>query len=303
MSTYSTSDKLAIALACLTGIMAIILFLVEKTPATVVSLLLLMLALSVYPILHFAKRIGVRMTVFSLFVVGTLLFGWYVWPHNHPISANNQETKQSPQEPQQPKSEEKKSTDEKKDTPPTKKKSGKKPKEESAQSPNGTAPKEPSTKPPQPNVTVNNAPNGIANSGTIQGNATVNNVTMSREITPKAADEIRVALSGFPKLPVLVSPVPGDGEEMNLVYGIEDALSQAGLDVGGGVAHYIGTTKVVGVMICPRLNPQDVKAAQILADILNRNGVDTSVNTGIAPPPAFPGYTNILVGSIPPKRQ
>ncbi|HYL62863.1 MAG TPA: hypothetical protein VE077_09595 [Candidatus Methylomirabilis sp.] len=88
--------------------MAIGLFLAEKTPLTVIFLLLLMLALSVYPILHFAKGIGARTGAFSLFAIGTLLFGWYAWPHNHSISANTQETRQSPQEPQQPKLEDKK---------------------------------------------------------------------------------------------------------------------------------------------------------------------------------------------------
>jgi hypothetical protein len=205
--------------------------------------------------------------------------------------------------PAETKPEDKKSTDEKKDIPPTKKKNGKKPKEESAQSPSATAPKEPSAKPPQPNVTVNNAPSGIANSGTIQGNATVNNIGTSREITSKAANEIRASLSGFPKLRVLVSPVPGDGEEMNLVVGIENALSEAGLDVSGGVARYVGASTVVGVLVCPVPSPQDVKAAQLLTDILNRNGVDASINVGNCPPPAFSGYTNILVGSIPPKQQ
>src|SRR5690242_15520326 len=106
---YNTSDKLAIALACLAGVMAIVLFLAEKTRLTVIFLLLFMLALAVYPILHFAKRIGVRMAAFGLFVTGTLLFGWYVWPRNHSISASIQQTGRPPQETQQPKPEEKES--------------------------------------------------------------------------------------------------------------------------------------------------------------------------------------------------
>jgi len=56
---YNTSDKLGIALACLRASWPIILFLVEKTPLTVILLLSLMVALAIYPILHFAKRIGV----------------------------------------------------------------------------------------------------------------------------------------------------------------------------------------------------------------------------------------------------
>lgn len=85
---YNTSDKLAIALACLAGVLAIILFLIEKTPATVLFLLLSMFALCVYPILHFAKRVVWRGLAFVGFGIGTLLFGWYVWPLNHPIASS-----------------------------------------------------------------------------------------------------------------------------------------------------------------------------------------------------------------------
>lgn len=98
---YNASDRLAIALACLAGVMAIILFLVEKTPLTAILLLSLMLVLAIHPILHFAKRIGVRIVSFSLFVMGTLLLGWYVMPRSHSISAHTQE-------PQQPTPEDKK---------------------------------------------------------------------------------------------------------------------------------------------------------------------------------------------------
>ena len=104
---YSTGDKLAIALACLAGVMAIILFLLEKTPVTMILLLSLMDALAVYPILHFVKGIGGRIAVFTLFIIGTLLFGWRAMPRSHSISVSNQETKQPQQEPQQLKSEEK----------------------------------------------------------------------------------------------------------------------------------------------------------------------------------------------------
>jgi hypothetical protein len=109
-------------------------------------------------------------------------------------------------------------------------------------------------------------------------------------------------LVSFPKLPVLVSPVPGDGEEMNLLSGIEKALSEAGLDVGGGVPHSPTAPSLIGVLICPT-NLQDWKAAQLLAEILNRNGVDTRIETGHCPPPAIPISMNILVGSIPPRHQ
>ena len=52
---YDTSDLHAIAFASLAGVMAIILFLVEKTPLTVVRLLVVMVVPSIYPILHFAE--------------------------------------------------------------------------------------------------------------------------------------------------------------------------------------------------------------------------------------------------------
>jgi hypothetical protein len=77
---YSLSDRLAIVLACLTGIMAIILFLIEKTPLTVIVLLLLMVGLSIYPILHFAKNSLIRGFLILGVVIATALFGWGVWP-------------------------------------------------------------------------------------------------------------------------------------------------------------------------------------------------------------------------------
>lgn len=77
---YTTSDKLAIALACLAGIMAIVLFLVEKTPGIVVTLLTLLVALSVYPVIHFVRSILIR-TCLLLCVIGVvLILGWREWP-------------------------------------------------------------------------------------------------------------------------------------------------------------------------------------------------------------------------------
>ena len=68
--------------------MAIILFLVEKTALTVICLVALMCALSVYPILHFAKSVGVRLTVVFVSVLGSILLGYFVWPRSHQ-SANS----------------------------------------------------------------------------------------------------------------------------------------------------------------------------------------------------------------------
>jgi len=77
---YSLSDKLAIALACLAGIMTLIVFLIEKTPLTVALSLGSMIALGIYPILHFIRKSLFRVIWMVCMMAGTLAFGWYVWP-------------------------------------------------------------------------------------------------------------------------------------------------------------------------------------------------------------------------------
>jgi hypothetical protein len=79
-SGLSPSDKLGIALACLSGALAIPLYLVEKTPYSVAGLLTLMVALCVYPILHFAKSRNVRIVLGILLVIGTVILGRVEWP-------------------------------------------------------------------------------------------------------------------------------------------------------------------------------------------------------------------------------
>src|SRR5271157_1441297 len=74
------SDRLAIALACLAGVMAIALFLIEKTPVSVLVLLGLMLALLIFPVLHFFRGATARIMLFVVAIFGTFLFGWSVWP-------------------------------------------------------------------------------------------------------------------------------------------------------------------------------------------------------------------------------
>jgi outer membrane biosynthesis protein TonB len=98
-SGYSRSDKLGIALACLAGIMAIILFLVEKTPYTVVGLLTLMIALAIYPVWHFVRPKNARIALLVLAVVGTVAFGWAEWPRNKKIETQSQPTPQPHQLP------------------------------------------------------------------------------------------------------------------------------------------------------------------------------------------------------------
>jgi hypothetical protein len=87
-SQYTNSDKLGIALACLAGIMAIILFLVEKTPYTVVGLLALMIALSIYPIWHFASTRKTRIIFGVLAVIFAVVFGRIEWPKNRASISN-----------------------------------------------------------------------------------------------------------------------------------------------------------------------------------------------------------------------
>jgi hypothetical protein len=76
----SPSDKLAIALACLAGIMAIILFLLAKTPTTVVLSLVAMVGLGIYPILHFFRTAGFRLIAILALLGSTVLIGRYTWP-------------------------------------------------------------------------------------------------------------------------------------------------------------------------------------------------------------------------------
>ena len=83
------NDKLGIALACLAGIMAIILFLVEKTPITVVVLLVGMVSLSVYPVLQFIKSTTFRIVTAVCLLLGTAALGRYAWPSKN-IDAGGQ---------------------------------------------------------------------------------------------------------------------------------------------------------------------------------------------------------------------
>lgn len=85
------SDRLAIALACLTGVMAIILFLVEKSPLTVVGVLVLMVALSIYPIFHFSKSNTVRGSLALCVIAVAVFLGWREWPNRHADAASQQQ--------------------------------------------------------------------------------------------------------------------------------------------------------------------------------------------------------------------
>lgn len=78
---WSKSDKLAVALFCLGAVMALVLFLVEKTPLTVGFMIFFIIGLLVFPIIHFFSAIPARVVslILMLGIVG--LFGWNVWPH------------------------------------------------------------------------------------------------------------------------------------------------------------------------------------------------------------------------------
>jgi hypothetical protein len=86
---YSGSDKLAFALACLAGALAIVLFLVEKTQFTVVFFLMLMGLLLIYPVLHFFKGGIGRIVLSTIVFIGTFMLGWRVWPRNKMVTGEN----------------------------------------------------------------------------------------------------------------------------------------------------------------------------------------------------------------------
>ena len=86
-SQLSNSDRLAIALACLAGAMAIALFLTDKTPTSVLVLLGFMLALLVFPVIRFCRGTRARVALLVVVLIGTLLFGWGVWPKSPKIVA------------------------------------------------------------------------------------------------------------------------------------------------------------------------------------------------------------------------
>jgi hypothetical protein len=77
---YTWSDKLAVALTCLGAAMAIVLFLVEKTPATVVALSVGMLVFLIYPIIHFVRGRLSRWLASLGTVALTVILGVNTWP-------------------------------------------------------------------------------------------------------------------------------------------------------------------------------------------------------------------------------
>lgn len=83
-SRYSTSDKLAAALASGSAVVVIILALVEKTPLSVGLLVLLMVAFAVYPAIHFFRSILARVTVLVVVLVIGIVIGWQALKREKP---------------------------------------------------------------------------------------------------------------------------------------------------------------------------------------------------------------------------
>jgi len=84
MAEVTDSDKLAIALACAAGVMAIILFLIEKTPLIVGLSLASMVGLAVYPIFHFFREAAFRIVAVAVMLGLAVLIGWQAWPIKKP---------------------------------------------------------------------------------------------------------------------------------------------------------------------------------------------------------------------------
>jgi hypothetical protein len=107
-SGYSISDRLAIALACIGGVLGLILWLVEKTPLAVALCLCGIFALLIFPILHFARGQMTRLVSFAVTLAALIVLGIGVWPKvdgtprpaplpEPPISKNKE-----PEKPQEP---------------------------------------------------------------------------------------------------------------------------------------------------------------------------------------------------------
>jgi hypothetical protein len=90
-SRWSWSDRLAIALACLAGILALILLWMDKTPVWAAATIALMAALVVYAVIHFVPSWKARIP--ALLVAWLLIgvFGWRIWPHNETTSGKTGE--------------------------------------------------------------------------------------------------------------------------------------------------------------------------------------------------------------------
>jgi hypothetical protein len=84
---WSFSDKLAVALACLAGVMALMLFWMDKTPMAAGITIAVMALLMVYPVLHFVSPWKARIPVFAIVFILIGAFGWKFWPKNSTLQS------------------------------------------------------------------------------------------------------------------------------------------------------------------------------------------------------------------------
>ena len=75
--------------------MAIVLYLIEKTPVIVSFLLVLMIFLCIYPVFHFFKQFSRRLLALILVLICTGLLGWHSWPRM-PDNSKKDATQQGP---------------------------------------------------------------------------------------------------------------------------------------------------------------------------------------------------------------
>jgi hypothetical protein len=79
----SDSDRLAVVLFCVAGVMALVLYLVEKSPLSICVTLSLMVIFLIYPILHMVRGTIRRVLCFGVCIIGTAGLGFEVWPTDH----------------------------------------------------------------------------------------------------------------------------------------------------------------------------------------------------------------------------
>jgi len=85
---YNTSDKLAIALASGSVVVAIFLFISDKTAPTLIICILLMAAFAVYPVFHFTRHLAVRLFLLVFVLAVGAAPAWHEMRHDKPVSAS-----------------------------------------------------------------------------------------------------------------------------------------------------------------------------------------------------------------------
>lgn len=79
-SDLSQSDKLAVVLFCVASALALALFLIEKTPTTIVVLCGGIAVFMAYPIYHIFGRGWIRAAASLVLLVCIGILGWAIWP-------------------------------------------------------------------------------------------------------------------------------------------------------------------------------------------------------------------------------